>query len=150
MMHVDEGGVREDSMDAGDPMGRGEETSGDSPVPWDCLPPEIIEIIGGGLHEGHHLQSASLVSKSWRASIPSGRTAMEIDMHPDPSRWQMRSQLLAEMMNALRVATIFINDTVPANILCGNLELMGQLSSLEVRQVGKRDSVVKWSFHSAF
>ena len=46
-----------------------------------------MQIIGAELCEGRHLQAASLVSKSWRASIAAGLTSTELDMHPDPERW---------------------------------------------------------------
>jgi hypothetical protein len=52
-------------------------------------------------------------------------------------RWQLRLQLMAGIMRTLRVATVFVNDTVPQSLLCGNLELLRQLASLQVRGCGR-------------
>ncbi|GLI63058.1 hypothetical protein VaNZ11_005958 [Volvox africanus] len=113
--------------------------SGASSEDWSALPPELLEMIGSNLTEGAHMQNAAMVCKSWNASIATGLTSMEVDMHSDPGMWRSKIVKLQSLIRHLRCVVIHVNAAITDDMLFQNIALVQQLKGVSELKLHLRE-----------
>ncbi|GIL49980.1 hypothetical protein Vafri_6105 [Volvox africanus] len=96
-------------------------------------------MIGSNLTEGAHLHNAAMVCKSWNASIATGLTSMEVDMHSDPGMWRSKIVKLQSLIRHLRCVVIHVNAAITDDMLFQNIVLVQQLKGVSELKLHLRE-----------
>ncbi|KXZ52222.1 hypothetical protein GPECTOR_10g853 [Gonium pectorale] len=80
-----------------------------------------------------------MVCKSWNASIATGLSSMEVDMHNDPAVWAAKMAKLQSLIRHLRAVVIHVNTSISADMLFHNIALVQQLKGVTELRMHLRD-----------
>jgi len=103
-------------------------------VGWEDLPPDLIAAIGEQFQCPRHVNSASLVCKTWQQAIPTGVQTLEVDMNPHQEAWHAKVEQLCQLVPSLSSCKAYVSNAVPKTEFAGNIKsLARQLHNIQVR-----------------